>query len=120
MRAISDAESAVAWYENRSPKAALDFIDELLDTQTTSGNVGAPVSILGTNLTGATGVSFNCTAVAFTIVLGSEIKVIVPAGATTGFVTPIPGYVGEWHVEQNLRCRDACNSALNLLVRVPS
>jgi len=27
--AIADAKSAVAWYQQRSPKAALDFIEEL-------------------------------------------------------------------------------------------
>jgi toxin ParE1/3/4 len=28
-RAIADVKSAVAWYRNRSPKAALDLIEEL-------------------------------------------------------------------------------------------
>ena len=27
--AIADAKSAVAWYQKRSPKAALDFIEEM-------------------------------------------------------------------------------------------
>jgi plasmid stabilization system protein ParE len=27
--AVADVKSAVAWYQDRSPKAALDFIDEL-------------------------------------------------------------------------------------------
>jgi uncharacterized repeat protein (TIGR03803 family) len=56
-------------------------------TQTTSGAVGTSVVILGTNLTGATGVSFNGTAAAFTVVSGSEITTAVPSGATTGKVT---------------------------------
>jgi uncharacterized repeat protein (TIGR03803 family) len=55
-------------------------------TQTTSGNVGAAVTILGTNLTGATSVTFNGTAAKFTVVSRSEIKTTVPTGATTGRV----------------------------------
>jgi uncharacterized repeat protein (TIGR03803 family) len=56
-------------------------------TQITSGKVGTKVTILGTNLTGATSVSFNSTAAGFTVVSNSEITTTVPSGATTGFVT---------------------------------
>jgi uncharacterized repeat protein (TIGR03803 family) len=56
-------------------------------TLPTSGLVGAAVKILGINLTGATGVTFNGTAAAFTVVSNSEITTTVPAGATIGFVT---------------------------------
>ena len=52
----------------------------------TSGAVGTAVTILGNNLTGATGVSFNGTAATFTVVSSSEIQTTVPAGATTGTV----------------------------------
>lgn len=55
-------------------------------TQTASGTVGAAVTILGTDLTGATSVTFNGTAAAFSIVSASEITTTVPSGATTGFV----------------------------------
>ncbi len=55
-----------------------------VQTVPTSGKVGAPVIILGNNLTGATSVSFNGTAATFTVASGSEIKTTVPAGATTG------------------------------------
>jgi uncharacterized repeat protein (TIGR03803 family) len=57
----------------------------------TSGAVGAGVTILGTNLTGATSVKFNGTAATFTVKSKSEITTTVPAGATTGpvqVVTP--------------------------------
>jgi uncharacterized repeat protein (TIGR03803 family) len=57
-----------------------------VETQTASGAVGATVNILGTDLTGATSVSFNGTAAAFTVVSSSEITTTVPSGATTGEV----------------------------------
>jgi uncharacterized repeat protein (TIGR03803 family) len=49
-----------------------------------SGKVGATIRIEGTNLTGATAVSFNGTAATFTVVSGTQIKTTVPSGATTG------------------------------------
>jgi uncharacterized repeat protein (TIGR03803 family) len=55
-------------------------------TVPTSGNVGRRVIILGTNLTGTTGVTFNGTAAAFTVVSATEITTTVPTGATTGTV----------------------------------
>ena len=59
--------------------------------QTSAGPVGAAVKVLGTDLTGTTGVTFNGTAATFTVVSASEITTKVPAGATTGtlqVVTP--------------------------------
>ena len=53
----------------------------------TSGAIGSSVIILGTNLTGATAVSFNGTAAKFSVVSATEIKATVPTGATTGTVT---------------------------------
>ncbi len=61
-------------------------------TKPAFGKVGASVIILGTNLTGATGVTFNGTAASFTVVSNSEIKATVPKGATTGMVqVTLPG-----------------------------
>ena len=57
-----------------------------VETQTTSGKVGAAVKILGTNLTGATSVTFSGTAAIFKVVSGSLITTTVPVGATTGEV----------------------------------
>jgi uncharacterized repeat protein (TIGR03803 family) len=57
-----------------------------VETEPASGNVGAAVNILGTNLTGATSVSFNGAAATFTVVSGSEITTTVPAGGTAGEV----------------------------------
>jgi len=55
-------------------------------TLPTSGKVAAGVMILGTDLTGATSVTFNGTAAAFSVVSSSEITTTVPTGATTGTV----------------------------------
>ncbi|MFY9978508.1 MAG: choice-of-anchor tandem repeat GloVer-containing protein, partial [Candidatus Sulfotelmatobacter sp.] len=49
-----------------------------VETRPTSGLVGATVTILGTNLTGTTSVSFNGTAAKFTVVSRSEITTTVP------------------------------------------
>ncbi len=57
-----------------------------VETQTTSGKVGAAVKILGSNLTGVTSVTFNGTTATFTVVSKSEITTTVPTGATTGTV----------------------------------
>jgi uncharacterized repeat protein (TIGR03803 family) len=57
-----------------------------VQAQTTSGEVGTNVVILGTDLTGATGVTFNGTVATFTVVSASEITTTVPVGATTGYV----------------------------------
>jgi len=54
--------------------------------QPPSGKVGTAVNILGTDLTGATSVTFNGTAAAFTVASSSEITTSVPAGATAGYV----------------------------------
>jgi uncharacterized repeat protein (TIGR03803 family) len=63
-----------------------------VETLPTSGTTGSTVQILGTNLTGATGVSFNGTSAVFTVLSKTLISATVPAGATTGFVTVItPG-----------------------------
>lgn len=56
-------------------------------TLPTSGKVGADVTILGTELTGATRVSFNGVAATFTVnSTGTAISTTVPAGVTTGTV----------------------------------
>ena len=49
-----------------------------------TGSVGASVQILGTDLTGATSVSFNGTPAAFTVTSPSVITATVPSGATSG------------------------------------
>jgi len=55
-------------------------------TQPTSGAVGAVVNILGTNLTGATSVTFDGTPAAFEVVSSSLITATVPSGASSGTV----------------------------------
>ncbi len=67
-------------------------LNPYLITLPTSGTFGTPVTILGTNLSGATNVDFNGTPATFTVVSSSEIATIVPAGATTGPVrVAVPG-----------------------------
>jgi len=50
----------------------------------TRGKAGIPVKILGNALTGATGVTFNGVAAAFTVESSTYITTTVPEGATTG------------------------------------
>jgi uncharacterized repeat protein (TIGR03803 family) len=59
-----------------------------VETQTLSGKIGNHVKILGTDLTGATSVTFNGTPATFTVnFTGSAIRATIPTGATTGTVT---------------------------------
>lgn len=60
-----------------------------VETLPLAGKVGGAVIVLGTNLTGATSVSFNGTAATFTVVSASEITTAVPPGATTGRIQVI-------------------------------
>lgn len=56
-----------------------------------AGRDGKRVTILGTNLTGTTKVTFNGTPVPFSVISSTEISTAVPTGATTGpvqVVTP--------------------------------
>lgn len=56
------------------------------------GKVADSINILGTNLTGASGVTFNGTAASFTIVSPTLIQATVPPGAGTGYVRVVlPG-----------------------------
>ena len=57
-----------------------------------AGPVGGNVTLLGTNLTGATSVKFNGAEAAFTVVSPTEISTTVPAGGTTGSIAVVtPG-----------------------------
>jgi uncharacterized repeat protein (TIGR03803 family) len=67
-------------------------LSPFVETIPTVGKVGAKVTILGNDLTGTTGISFNGTAAAFTVDSDTEITAIVPTGATTGTVQAVtPG-----------------------------
>lgn len=57
-----------------------------VQTLPTSGVAGTPVTILGSNLTGTTAVTFNGRAAVFTVVSATEITTSVPGGASTGLV----------------------------------
>ena len=71
-------------------RLSMDLVP-FVETLPKSGKVGAAVKILGTNLSGATSVTFNGIAATFTVVSPSEITTTVPTDATTGpvdIVTP--------------------------------
>jgi uncharacterized repeat protein (TIGR03803 family) len=57
-----------------------------IQTVPTSGKVGTAVKILGSDLSGATSVTFNGKAASFKVVSSTEITTTVPTGATTGTV----------------------------------
>lgn len=57
-----------------------------VETQPTGGGVGTKVIILGTDLEGATAVTFNGRAATLTVVSSFQIRATVPKGATTGLV----------------------------------
>jgi hypothetical protein len=59
----------------------------ILSFSPTSGSVGMPVVITGTNFTGATAVVFNGVAAGFATNSATQITAIVPAMATTGPIT---------------------------------
>jgi uncharacterized repeat protein (TIGR03803 family) len=62
-------------------------LSPFVETQTASGAVGAAVKILGTDMVGASGVTFNGTPAEFTVsASGTYISTTVPTGATTGTV----------------------------------
>lgn len=58
-----------------------------VETQFDAGKVDGEVNILGTDLSGATSVSFNGAEAAFRVVSSSEITATVPAGASSGKIT---------------------------------
>ena len=57
-----------------------------VETQPKAGSVGTEVIIVGTNLAGATAVTFNGGAATFTVISSFQIRATVPKGATTGLV----------------------------------
>jgi uncharacterized repeat protein (TIGR03803 family) len=57
-----------------------------VETVPTSATVGTKVTILGTNLEGASSVTFDGTAATFKVISQSEITTTVPTGAKTGTV----------------------------------
>jgi uncharacterized repeat protein (TIGR03803 family) len=61
-------------------------LSPFVETLPSFGKVGAKVTILGTDLTGTTSVTFNSTPATFTVVSASEIIATVPTDATTGKV----------------------------------
>jgi uncharacterized repeat protein (TIGR03803 family) len=61
-------------------------LNPFITTLPVAGLVDEAVKILGSDLTGATSVTFNGTAAAFTVVSSAQITTTVPIGATTGMI----------------------------------
>ena len=59
-------------------------LDPFVNANPVFGKTGYNISILGNNLTGATGVTFNGASATFNVVSDTLIKATVPTGATTG------------------------------------
>jgi hypothetical protein len=76
----------VAVLQGAPPASTAPVISTLSPT---SGPVGTPVTIDGTNLSGATSVSFAGTAAQFTVVSASQISATVPSGAKSGSITAV-------------------------------
>jgi len=86
---LGGANSCIMGGENYGCGTAFSLsvsLGPFVETLPAIGKVGAAVKILGTDLTGATSVSFNGTAAVFKVVSSSEITTKVPAGANTGKV----------------------------------
>lgn len=81
----------VTWMGGTSDDGTLfrlsEFLSPFVETRPVSNEVGKLVFILGTNLTGSSGVSFGGAAATFKVVSSSEITTTVPSGATTGSIT---------------------------------
>src|SRR5262245_49183483 len=69
---------------NKGTSPTVPPVPTISSFQPTSGIVGTSVVVTGTNLTGATALSFNGTAATFTVNSSTQITTSVPAGATTG------------------------------------
>jgi uncharacterized protein (TIGR03437 family) len=61
-------------------------ISPFVQAVTNFGRAGYNITILGNNLTGTTGVTFNGTPATFTVVSDTQINAKVPSGATTGII----------------------------------
>lgn len=98
IQATSGAFFGTTSYGGRSPNCTLGCgtvfslsvgLAPFLETRPGGGKVGTVVRILGTDLIGATSVSFHGTPAEFTVLPSSEIRTTVPPGATTGDVTVV-------------------------------
>jgi hypothetical protein len=69
-------------------KKALPVITNFSPINSCSGS-GATITITGTNLDGATSVSFNGISASFTVISSTQVTAILPAGATSGNITLI-------------------------------
>ncbi len=73
-----------------------------VETLPTFGKTASKVTILGYNLKGSTAVSFNGSAATFKVASATEIKAVVPAGATSG---PVLVTSPTWTLRSNVPFR---------------
>jgi len=66
-----------------------DGLGAFVEALPAGAKVGTSIKILGSNLTGATSVTFNGVAAAFTVLSKFQIKATVPTGATTGTIVVV-------------------------------
>ncbi len=100
--ATSGSNSAVTVTNGFGTATSASNLNRLADGTYTSksissGSVGDQVTIVGTNLSGITGLTFNGVTALYNITNATEIIATVPAGATTG----------------NIIITDACGNAIN-------
>ncbi len=79
--------------------AGANFVREPLPT---SGKVGTRFTILGNNLTDTIIVTLNGISVPYTVLSSTEIRAMVPTGATTGYISVIAA--GDW-LKSNVKFR---------------
>jgi uncharacterized repeat protein (TIGR03803 family) len=79
--------STVCWFGCGTVYSLSMGFGPLVETVPVAGKFGAAVDVLGTDLTGATSVTFNGVAAIFTIKSPTEITTQVPTGATSGTLT---------------------------------
>ena len=79
---VTNSSGTATSSTNLDRKSPATFVSKSLAT----GSIGDQVTITGTNLLGATAVTFNGAAAVFSVTNSTEIVATVPSGATTGII----------------------------------
>ncbi len=82
--------TAIGGLNNTGTVFSIDLsLTPFVTTLPTSRKIGTNIAILGTNLTGASSVTFNGTPATFRVVSATQITATIPSGATTGSVVVV-------------------------------